>query len=114
MKEAGVSSILIAATDSERAWLKVNIPALTAGNTQNLLTFRTNDNCCFRRATTTKSARWSSANNVLTKSNEKLDLFRWAYICNWNRIYENPNCASLTHETAVTLDDEAARVLCLR
>ena len=54
-------------TDSERAWLKVNIPALTAGNTQNLLTLRTNDNCCFRSATTTKSAGRNSADNVLTK-----------------------------------------------
>jgi hypothetical protein len=100
--------------DSERAWLKVNVPALTAGNTQNLLTLRTNDNCRFRSATTTKNPVRSSADNMLTESNEKLDLFRWREICNWHSIDENPNCASRTHKTTVTLDDKAARVWCLR
>jgi hypothetical protein len=60
--------------NSERTWLKVNVAALTAGDTQNL-SLRTNDDCCFRSATTTKSVSRSSADNVLTEGNEKFDLF---------------------------------------
>src|SRR6184192_2112771 len=45
---------------------------------------------------------------------EKVELFRWCEICNRHSIYENPNGASRPHETTVTLDDEAARVGCLR
>src|SRR5439155_1157602 len=105
---------VLRAQDLERTWLKVDVPALPAGNPQNLLTLRINDDGGFRSATTTKNAVRSSSDNVLTESNEKLDLFRWCEICNRHSIYENPNGASRPHETTVTLDDEAARVGCLR
>src|SRR5262245_62231817 len=105
---------MVVIEDSERARLNVNIPALTASNTQNLLTFRANDNCSFGSAAATKGADRGSANNVLTERNENLDLFRWCEIGNRHSIYENPNYASRAHETSVTFDDEAARVLCLR
>ena len=108
--DSGLTSVI----DSEGARLKMNIPALTAGNTQNLLTLRTYDNCRFRSATTTKATDRSSRDDVLTEGNEKLDLFRWCEIGNWHGTDENPNGASRTHETTVTLDDEAPRVPCLR
>jgi hypothetical protein len=63
------------ALDSEGAWLKMNIPALTAGNTQYLLTLRTYDDRRLRNASTTKAADRSSRYNMLTQRNENLDLF---------------------------------------
>ena len=75
-------------TGSERTRLKVNISALTAGDTENLLTLGTNNNCRFRSPTTAKNLGWCSADNMLAKRNEKLDLFRWCEIGNWHRIYK--------------------------
>jgi hypothetical protein len=63
------------AGELERAWLKVNVPALTAGNAQNLLTFRANHNCGFSSPTATKKFSRCGANNVLAERNENLDLF---------------------------------------
>ncbi|MGZ9157156.1 MAG: hypothetical protein ACXW6J_28045, partial [Candidatus Binatia bacterium] len=60
---------------SEGAWLKMNIPALAAGNTQNLLTLRPYDDRRFRNASATKAADRSSGYNMLAKGNENLDLF---------------------------------------
>jgi hypothetical protein len=96
---------VVVMADLESAWLKVNVPALTAGNTQNLLMLRTNDNRCFRSSTTTKTVSRSRADNVLTEGNEKFDLLRWCEIGNRHGIYEDPNCASRTHKTSVTLDN---------
>src|SRR5262245_1076424 len=105
---------MVVIEDSERARLNVNVSTLTASNAQNLLTFRANDNCSFGSAAATKGADRGSANNVLTERNEDLDFFRRCEVCNRHGIYENPNYASRAHETSVTFDDEAARVLCLR
>ena len=57
------------APDSERAWLQVNISALTAGNPQNLLLLGTYDNRRFGSATTANAVR-SSTDNVLAKSDK--------------------------------------------
>ena len=92
----------------------MNIPALTAGNTQNLLTLRTYDDRRFRNTSTTKAAGRSSRYNMLTKGNENLDLFRRCEIGNWHGPDENPNDARRTHKTTVTLDDEDPRVLRFR
>jgi len=96
---------------SEGAWLKMDIPALPAGNPQNPLPLRTYDDCGFRNSATAKAADRSRRNDVLAKWNINLDLFRGREIGNRQGPDENPNCASRTHETTITLDDQAPRVL---
>ncbi len=83
----------------------MNIPALTAGNTQNLLTLRTYDDRRFRNTSTTKAADRRSRYNMLTKRNENLDLLCRCEIGNWHGPDENPNDARRTHKTTVTLDE---------
>ena len=96
---------------SEPTWLKMNVAALAAGNTQNLLTLRAYDNRCFRNAAATKATGRTSRDDVLTKGNKQLYLLRWLQIGNWRGPDEDPDCASRTHETTVALDDERSRVL---
>jgi hypothetical protein len=86
---------------------------LTASDAQNLLTLRKDNDGCFSNAAAANTIR-RYADNMFTGRNENLDLFRWGEICNWHRVYEDATRASRTHETAVTLDDEAAGMLCLR
>ncbi|MGZ9220085.1 MAG: hypothetical protein ACXW5W_23975, partial [Candidatus Binatia bacterium] len=78
------------------------------------LTLRPYDDRRFRNASATKAADRSSGYNMLAKGNENLDLFRRCEIGNWHGPDEYPNGASRTHETTVTLDDEAPRVLDFR
>jgi hypothetical protein len=85
----------LACTGSKRAWLKMNVPALTSGNTQNFLTFSPYDNRCFRHTTSTESTVRRSDDNMLTDVNEKFDLFRWSEIRNWHCAYEHPNRTTL-------------------
>jgi hypothetical protein len=92
----------------------MNIAALTAGDTQNLLTLGSDDNRGFRNPATTKATVRRCHYDVLADGNEKLDLFRRCEIGNWQGAEENPNRASRTHEAAVTLNDKTPGVLCLR
>jgi hypothetical protein len=73
-----------------------------------------NDNSGFRNAAAAQNARRSSADNMLTESNEKFDFFRGSEIRNRHRIYEHPNRAGRAHKTGVTFDDKAACVRSLR
>lgn len=104
----------VSRTASERAGLKVKIPALAARDAKNLLTLGANDNGRFRSAAAAKNAVRSRSDHVLAEGNEKFDFFRWREIRNRHGINEHSNGASRAHETAVTFDDEAARVLRLR
>ena len=79
--------------NSECAWLKVNVSALAAGNTENLLAFRTNDYCCFGSAATTKNASRCRADNMFTERNKEFDLFCWRQIRDRLRIYKDPDGA---------------------
>ena len=91
----------------------MDIPALAAGNPQNPLPLGTYDDCGFSNPATAKAAGRSRRDHVFAQGNKNLDLFRWREIGNRQGADEYPNCASRTHETAVTLDDQAAGVLCL-
>ncbi|HEY2917845.1 MAG TPA: hypothetical protein VGK77_02495 [Candidatus Binatia bacterium] len=79
---SGVIGFLLA-TGSKRRRLKINVPALTAGDAQNLLTLRKDDDRCFSNAAAANTIR-RYADNVFTGRNEKLDLFRGCRVCKWH------------------------------
>ncbi|HEX9453519.1 MAG TPA: hypothetical protein VGA27_04145 [Candidatus Binatia bacterium] len=87
----------------------MNITALAAGDTQNLLTLGSYDNRRFRNPATTKTADRSSHHDMLAEGYEKLDLFRRREVGNWQGAEENTNRASRTHEANVTPDNKARR-----
>ncbi|HET9916740.1 MAG TPA: hypothetical protein VFQ89_06490, partial [Candidatus Binatia bacterium] len=98
---------------SEGARLQMDIPALPAGNSQYPLPLGSYDDCSLGNPAAAKAAGRSCRDDMFAQGNKNFDLFRWRKIGDRQGADEYPNGASRSHETAVTLDNQAPGVLSL-